>query len=200
MKAKNILALTCTIALFTSCSIDKSLTKSNDQKSEITASTSQIFVQTKNGKTIYFKSLKLIKGPFTSPHLLADNNIKFQCNDIVAYQNKDHYAVSQNIFANGKKSFVSTDALPGFAVRTVKGKLNVYCKKYFNGNNSVDEFYIQSGSNGKIFVYTPQLMMEMITENEFATAYFNEEKEMKIAEKIKSTAEIFNSASSMSKN
>ena len=203
MKTKIILSIASAVLVFSSCSVDKTITvDQHPPKTKFTIETGSLnFVVTKNGETIYFKNLELIKGPFASPHLLADKKIKFQCSDIIAYQNSKHYAVSQNLFSSGKKSFVSTEALPGFAVRTVKGKINVYCKKYFNGNNSVNEFYIQSGNEGKIYAYNPKLMAEMINENEMAASYFNDAKnEMVLSEKIRTTAEIYNNATSMTKN
>jgi hypothetical protein len=49
----------------------------------------------------------LKKGVFTSPHLLANGKIKIMPSEIVSYQNQDQYAVSQNTFSNGRKSFVA---------------------------------------------------------------------------------------------
>jgi hypothetical protein len=63
---------------------------------------------------------------------------------------------------NGHKSKVAIDALPGFAKRLVTGGLNVYSKKYYNGRAAVDEFYVQSGKNGKIYVYSPEVIKMLL--------------------------------------
>ena len=156
------------------------------------------FVLTKEGRIIEYNSLELKKGPFASPHLVANGNSRIQTSMIRAYQTKDHFAISQTALMGGKKSFVAVDALPGFAVRLVKGKLNVYSKKYFNGRAAVDEFYIQLGNDGQIYAYSPELMKELIKESEQASSYFGSvDKVSDLEWGIKNTAEIFNSTKSM---
>ncbi len=187
--------------MISSCATNKMA--ANQRSAEIRSSKelAGFFVTKKDGNTQYYNSLELVKGAFTSPHLLADGKIKIKSSDIVAYQTTTHYAVSQALFSNGRKSFVSKEALPGFAVRVVKGKLNVYCKKYFNGNAAVDEFYIQSGNDGKISLYSADLMQKMIAENDQALNYFNDTHDkVAMAEKIQNAAAIYNNKTAVTKN
>ena len=155
----------------------------------------------KDGKIVYYKTLELKKGVFTSPHLLADGKIKIMPSEIVAYQNNEHYAVSQSTFKSGRKSYVAVETLPGFAVRVVRGKLNIYCKQYFNGRAAIDEFYIQAGTEGKIYVYSPELMKQLIKDNVEALSYFNQtEEEKEFSKKLQATAQLYNNGLLMSKN
>lgn len=188
--------------LFSSCSTNKILTSEKNQEikeSKETASSS--FVKMKDGKIVYYKTIELKKGVFTSPHLLADGKIKIMPSEIVAYQNNDHYAVSQSNFTSGRKSYVAVETLPGFAIRVVRGKLNIYCKQYFNGRAAIDEFYIQAGTEGKIYVYSPELMKQLIKDNVEALSYFNHtEEEKEFSKKLQATAELYNNGMLMSKN
>jgi hypothetical protein len=84
--------------------------------------------------------------------------------ELNAYQIDGVYAISEKQIENGHKSKLAIDALPGFAKRVVTGNLNVYSKKYFNGRAAVEEFFVQSGEKGKIFVYTPETL-KAIMEN-----------------------------------
>lgn len=188
--------------LISSCSTNKILTSEKNQEikeSKETASSS--FVKMKDGKIVYYKTLELKKGVFTSPHLLADGKIKIMPSEIVAYQNNDHYAVSQSSFISGRKSYVAVETLPGFAIRVVRGKLNIYCKQYFNGRAAIDEFYIQAGAEGKIYVYSPELMKQLLKDNVEALSYFNQtEAEKEFSKKLQATAELYNNGMLMSKN
>ena len=190
------------ILILSSCSTNK-LTIAQ-RKSEIRESkenAASVFVKMKDGSIVQYKTLELVKGVLTSPHLLADGKIKIQASEIIAYQNETHYAVSQTTFTTGRKSFISKDALPGFAVRVVKGKLNIYCKKFYNGRAAIDEFFIQSNNDGKIFTYTPELMKKMIEDNQDALSYFNDtNQKIEFSQKIQTTAEMYNTGLLMSKN
>ena len=159
------------------------------------------FVQKNDGTIVNFSALKLVNAVFNDAYLLADNKMKIYPKDIKAYQNKDHYAVSQTGFATVHKSYVAVEALPGFAVRIAKGKLNVYCKKFFNGAHAVDEYYIQAGDQGQIFKYTPALMNEMLKDNTEAVSYFNSKNNtLAFSKKLQATAAIFNNERLVSKN
>jgi len=188
--------------LMSSCSTNKILSIDKDQvKKELTNTSSASFVKKKDGTIVFYNSLELKKGVFTSPHLLANGKIKIMPSEIVSYQNQDHYAVSQNTFSNGRKSFVAVKTLPGFGVRVVKGKLNIYCKQYFNGRAAIDEFYIQTGNEGKIYLYSPELMKELIRDNNVALNYFNQPEDLNdYSKKLQTTAEIYNNGMLMSKN
>ena len=61
----------------------------------------------------------------------------------------------QGFLIGGHLSKISSETLPGFAVRIMKGKLNVYVKKYKNGARILDEFYFQQGNRREVLVYTP---------------------------------------------
>ncbi len=159
------------------------------------------FVKLKNGRTVYYNKLEMIKGIFTAPHLLANASIKIRPSEIEAYQISDHYAVSQKYIMNGHKSAVAVDALPGFAKRVVKGKLNVYCKKYFNGRFAIDEFFLQSENDSKIYAYTPELFKKMIEDNEEALNYYHKETVgVDPSKKMTNTAEMYNQSTFMTKN
>jgi hypothetical protein len=165
------------------------------------SSSSSSFVKLKNGRTVYYNKLEIIKGVFTAPHLLANESIKIKPSEIEAYQIEDHYAVSQKFIINGHKSSVAVDALPGFAKRVVKGKLNVYCKKYFNGRFATDEFFLQSENDSRIYAYTPELFKKMIEDNEEASNYYHKETVgVDPSKKITNTAEMYNQYTFMTKN
>lgn len=188
--------------LISACSTNKHLTIEKDQvKKESTSTSTTSYVKKKDGSIVFYNTLELKKGIFSSPHLLADGKIKIMPSEIVTYQNDAHFAVSQNTFSSGRKSYVAVKTLPGFAVRIVKGKLNIYCKQYFNGRAAIDEFYIQAGTEGKIFLYSPQLMKELIKDNDVALNYFNQLEDMNDdSKKLQTTAIIYNNGMFMSKN
>jgi len=191
-----------TAVLFSSCSVSK-LSKF-ELKPEVLESKelfSGTFVKLKDGSVVNYNSLKIVKKPFSSPHLLANGKIKIKGSQIIAYQNEDHYAVSQNIFSSGRKSFIAKRTLPGFAVRLVKGKINVYCKPFYNGNAAIDEYFIQSSLDGKIQTFSPELMQRMLQDNKIAFDYFmgndtNEEASVK----IQTAVELYNNNVIVTKN
>lgn len=190
------------IPLLNSCTTS-SLTVS-ERKSVIASSkenTTTCFVKMNDGSIREYSSLKLVTGPLKAPYLLADGKIKIKASQITAYQNKDHYAVSQNNFSNGRKTYVATETLPGFAIRTVKGKLNVYCKKFYNGQVAVDEYFLQAGTDGKIQAYSADLMNELVKDKAEALALFNS-KQFKgnAPEKLHATAQLYNGGQFMTKN
>jgi len=186
--------------LNSSCSNTICVYKTNPFKAS-KVSSSPSFVKLKNGRTVYYNKLEIIKGVFTAPHLLANESIKIKPSEIESYQIEDHYAVSQKYIMNGHKSAVAVDALPGFAKRLVKGKLNVYCKKYFNGRFSTDEFFLQSENDSRIYAYTPELFKKMIEDNEEALNYYHKETiGVDPSKKITNTAEMYNQSTFMTKN
>ncbi len=163
--------------------------------------TANCFVQLNDGNIKNYKSLKLMTSPFASPYLLADGKTKIRAKQITAYQNNEHYAISQRTFYSGRISHVATETLPGFAVRTVKGKINVYCKKYFNGQVAVDEYYIQVGDSGNIMAYSPDLMNELVKDNSEAYSLFNSKKfKGSVPEKLHATAHLYNNTQLMTRN
>lgn len=163
--------------------------------------TAECFVQMNDGTIKHYNSLKLVTSPVSSPYLLADGKLKIRAGKITAYQNKDLYAISQKTFSGGHITHVATETLPGFAVRTVKGKINVYCKKYYNGQTAVDEYFLQSGDAGKIVPYSPVLMNELVKDNSQAYSFFNNKKfKGSLPEKLHATAHLYNNGQLMTKN
>lgn len=159
------------------------------------------FVKFNDGTLKSYKTLRLVTSPFGTPYLLADGKEKIKAAQITEYQNHNHYAISQRIFCDGKITHVATETLPGFAIRIVKGKLNVYCKKYYNGQVAVDEFYLQAGKDAMILSYTPERMNELVKDNTEAYNLFNNKKfKGPLTEKVQATAQLYNSNQLISKN
>lgn len=159
------------------------------------------FIQKKDGSIQNFKSLKLVTGVFKTPHLLADGKIKIEAKEIAAYQNSDHFAISDENIEGERKAKVAIGSLPGFAVRIAKGKLNVYARKYYNGKNSVDELFIQDGPNGKIVPYSDELLASILKEHpEALNALNNKKNHVNLSQKLQLVADIYNQDQLMSKN
>ncbi|MFN8243303.1 MAG: hypothetical protein U0X40_04540 [Ferruginibacter sp.] len=196
---KKIVPLTALMGLtlvFGSCSTSKDSLATADNEAYATGkeNTASCFIQKKDGSIIRYQSLRLVNSVFNSAYLLADGSTRIYGNDIRSYQTRDYFAVSQAQFVNGRKSHVSTECLPGFAVRIARGKLNVYCKKFYNGSRAVNEYYLQQGEDGKIQVYSAGVFLEMIKENAAATAFFTNGHKMPLMKKIQGTAAIINAA------
>ncbi len=163
--------------------------------------TADCFVQKADGSIEHYTSLQLVTGMFITPHLLANGNIKIYGAAIKAYQNKDHYAIWPGNIERGRRSKVAVETLPGFAVRIAKGNLNVYCKKYFNGTKAVDELFIQSGTEGKIIAYTPELLTELVKNHPEVVDFLNSKKKINpVSKKLQAVAEIYNRPQLMTKN
>jgi len=194
-------ALICLSIILNSCALSKNSLEQPvtvvDQPKEAVA----CFVEMNDGSVKNFSTLKLVTGVFKTPHLLANDSIVITADQIKSYQNKAHYAISQKQFTDKKPSLVAVEALPGFAVRIAKGKLNVYSLKYYNGHNVTEKFYLQSGDNAPIVAYSETLMNEMVKDNSEAYTFFNEKNKVSaIAKKLVITAEIYNSAKDISRN
>jgi hypothetical protein len=159
------------------------------------------FVEMNDGTVKNFATLKLVTGIFKTPHLLADDSIVITADQIKLYQNTEHYAVSQKQFTDKKPTLVAVDALPGFAVRIAKGKLNVYSLKYYNGHNATEKFYLQAGDEAPIVAYSETLLKEMVKDNNEALTFFtNRNKVSTFSKKLLITAEIYNNFKDISKN
>ncbi len=164
-------------------------------------SKADFFIQKKDGSVQNFKSLKLVTGVFKTPHLLADGKIKIESKDVAAYQNSDHFAISDEYIEGERKAKVAIGSLPGFAVRVAKGKLNVYSRKYYNGKNAADELFIQDGNNGKIVPYTPELMASILKDHPSALNALNSKNNQgNLTQKLQAVADIYNRDQLMSKN
>lgn len=136
------------------------------------------YVRFNDGTIKTFASLKLVTGILQRPHLLANGKEKIYASDIIAYQNAQHFAVSQKTFCCGRTTKLATETLPGFAVRVMHGKINVYRKKYLNGNRAADEYYVQAGESGKIVPYTEESISDILKDDPDAIVLFNNAKKV----------------------
>ena len=187
------------LATFNACSTNKaafSKLTSDTQHAKETAY--GCFVQRLDGTIQEYKTLELVTGVFKTPHLLADGKIKINASEIKAYQNKDHYAISQESFRSGHKSNVAIGTLPGFAIRIGKGKLNVYSKKFSNGQQAVDEFFIQSGDNGQVVAYSNEIMTDLLRDDPEAFDFvYSKTSNNKMAKKQQHAAALSSGNTSM---
>ncbi|HQW85342.1 MAG TPA: hypothetical protein PK987_12790, partial [Ferruginibacter sp.] len=120
--------------------------------------------------------------------------------EIKSYFDGRYYAVSDKALTTSKKSYVAVDALPGFARRIASGKLNVYSRKFYNGNNSVEEYFLQSGNNGPIMAYSTAVMKEILKDNVKALEYYNSDAKVSpISKKILTATEMYNANELISK-
>lgn len=162
---------------------------------------SSIFVEMNDGSIRNFSSLKLVTGIMMTPHLVADGRIVINGNEIKSYRDNDHYAISQKTFESGHRSYLAIEILPGFVERIATGKINIYDKKYFNGYRKVDEFFVQSGSNGPIVPYSASLVNDMVKDDPEAIKFLNNKNKLPLLKKLQLTADIINkNASLVSKN
>lgn len=195
--------LLCTVIMLNSCSAGKNsiaVPKADTETSNETTSAT-CFIQLKDGTIKQFKTLKLVTGVLTTPHLLGDNKEVINGKDIIAYQNNKHYAVSSQILTSTKNAVVAAETLPGFAVKVLSGKLNVYCRKYYNGTNTTEEYFLQSGNDGYIISYSNAVLKSMIKEDTKALEYFNSKVKMTPkSKKILTVVEIYNNGPLMTKN
>lgn len=197
-----IAVLLSTAALSSSCSVSKN---SIDQQTITVANENEApascFVQFNDGTTRQFTTLKLVTGVLTTPHLLADGKTVINAKEIIAYQDNKHYAVSSKILTSKKSSSVAVETLPGFAVKVLSGKLNVYCRKYYNGASTSDEYFLQNGNDGYIVAYSKDVLKAMLKDDINATAFFNSKTKVSpSSKKILTAVEIYNKGQMMTKN
>jgi len=188
--------------VFSSCSVTNKMGSDQpDQSLTPVESSTACFVQKQDGSVVGYQTLKLVNTLFNNAYLLADGKFRIYPKEIISYQTNEYFAITQKKLANGHKSFVSVDCLPGYAKRIAKGKLNVYCKKYFNGTVAVDEFYIQWGEYGPIKAYKASQLKELIRSNPEASAYFNSQlKHRSTEDLLLATATMVNADNSITKN
>ncbi len=178
---KNTLKLTtvCLVLLIYSSSCNSTKEATAQRKADIEQSKQAVntcFIQLNDGTIKHYKSLKLVTGIMKAPHLLADGKLQISSKEIMAYQNHDHYAISQKGFTSGRRTYVAKETLPGFAIRIAKGKINVYTKKYYNGVAAVDEYFVQMGDDGQVLAYTTETMNLMIKDDPEALDFFMAKK------------------------
>lgn len=190
-------ALLCLFICLSAFSAKDTLSNSIDKPKALQG----CFVQFNDGTIKEYATLELVTGLFKTPHLLADGATIITATEIKAYQDKNHYAISQKEFTTLKPSKVAVEALPGFAVRIAQGSLNVYSLKFYNGHNASEKLFIQNGDSGQIVACTPELLNEMIKGNNDAYTYFNTtDNTVKGLKKMLTTVEIYNNATLITKN
>jgi hypothetical protein len=198
----SITALCSIVILLNSCAVGKNAVDTEKTKAvSKNESPASCFVQMNDGSIKQYASLKLVTGVLKTPHLLADNKVVINSKDIMAYQNNTHYAVSAKIVTSTKKGSVAVETLPGFAVKVISGKLNVYSRKYYNGANTVDEYFLQSGNDGYIIAYSKDVLISMLKEDTKALEYFNSKsKPSSKSKKLLVAVEMYNNSQMMTKN
>jgi hypothetical protein len=201
-KLPQFTAILCLLFSLNSCLSSKNALEQTKPISENTKEETACFVQMNDGTVKNYSTLKLVTGVFKTPHLIADGNVIISADKVAAYQSKDQYAISQKGFTTIQPSYVAVDALPGFAVRVAKGKLNVYAIKYYNGHNTTEKFFLQIGDDGAIVPYKYELMSDLVKDNIEAYNFFNKKKKaIALNKRLLVTADIYNSNSSyISKN
>lgn len=157
------------------------------------------YVVNKDGSITNYKTLKLVTAMLATPYLLADNSIKILPQDITAYKDKKHYAISQAIFYNEVKGHVATDVLPGFAIKEMAGKINVYSLQIYSVGKVYKKYFLQNGEDGKIEKYSKALLQEYVNAEGLAIQRVKIGKKVK-AKKIFSLVKEYNNAEAMSKN
>ena len=203
---KNIVSaiamLLSTTALLNSCAVSKnSIDLQQTTVTNANEASPNCFVQLNDGIIKQFSTLKLVTGVLTTPHLLGDGKTVINAKEIIAYQNDKHYAVSSKILTSRKSASVSVETLPGFAVRILSGKLNVYCRKYYNGASTSDEYFLQNGSDGYIIAYSKDVLKSLLKDDMNASAFFNSKTKVSpMSKKILSAVEIYNKGQMMTKN
>lgn len=194
--------LLSTSILLNSCAVSTNSIAIQKSKSEnLNESPGSCFVQLNDGSVKQYSSLKLVTGILKTPHLLADNKVIINSKDIMAYQNNSHYAVSAKIVTSTKKGSVAVETLPGFAVKVISGKLNVYSRKYYNGANTAEEYFLQNGNDGYIIAYSKEVLISMLKEDARALEYFNSKSKISPkSKKMLATVEMYNNSQMMTKN
>ena len=197
-----IAMLVSTTILATSCAVSKnSINQQQTILKNANETSASCFIQLNDGSIRQFATLKLVTGILTTPHLLGDGKVVINAKEIISYQNDKQYAVSAKILTSKKSGNVSVETLPGFAVMVLSGKLNVYCRKYYNGTNTTDEYFLQNGNDGYIVVYSKDFLKSMLNQDINASAFFNSKSKVSPKSKKMLTAvEIFNKGQLMTKN
>lgn len=199
---QSIAALFSTFILLNSCTIGKnSVSTQKDAFDLANEPSSTCFVQLNDGSIQQYKTLTLVTGVLTTPHLLADGKEVIDAKKIMAYQNDKHYAVSPKILTSKKNSLVAVETLPGFAIKRVTGKISIYSRKFYNGANTADEYFVQNGEDGFIVAYSKDVLKNLLKEDVKALDYFNNNtKAAKKSAKLLTAVEMYNNKLLMTKN
>ena len=197
-----IAMLFCLAILLNSCAVSKnSVITQQPEVANPGKSSTACFVQLNDGSIQHYSSLKLVTGILTTPHLVADDKVIINTKNIMAYQDDQQYAVSPKILTTTKNSLVAADALPGFAVKVLSGKVNVYCRKIYNGANAVDEYFLQHGNDGYIIAYSKDVLKSMLKDDTKALEFFNGKTKISPrSKKMLATVEFYNNNQLLTKN
>ena len=198
-----IIISVCVALLVTSCATGKdsvviSQPEIEKQTDDESSKKADCYVVMNDGTIRKYSKIKLVTGVLITPYLLGDGEVKILPIQIKAYKDANYYAISQREFYNTNKTHVANNVLPGFAVRELKGDVNVYSLQYFNGSNIYKKFFLQKGKDGKIMPYTTQLLNEY-AKNNMEVKNFVTKKKAKQRDLI-AVVENYNNSISVSKN
>lgn len=197
----NAAMLLCIVAFFSSCSLTSSIAEETPANNKRAKRNASCFVQYNDGSVKNYNSLKLVTGLFTSPYLLADGKIKIAAGDICSYDNGNTVAISEKLFESKHNGRVAKEALPGFAICIVSGKVNVYSRKFYNGSKAVDELFVQEGIDGKILPCSKAAMAVMMKDYPAALQLLNaKHKKTPEWKQLVEVATLYNSQQMMTKN
>jgi len=118
--------------------------------------------------------------------------------DIKEYRDANNYAIAQTAFYNKVKTHVATNVLPGFALREIKGDLNVYSIRFYNGSNVYKKYFLQKGIDGKIVPYTAQILNEYAKDNAEVKNFLSKKKRKQ--NQLLAVVNNYNNSISISKN
>lgn len=192
-----IIAL-CVSLLVNSCAAGKDYVAADQIATENVIEKSNCYVVLKDGTVKYYSTLKLVTGVFKTPHLLADGKVEILPAAIKEYTDAKYHAIDQKQFYTKVNTHVATNVLPGFAVREIKGNLNLYSLQFYNGSNVYKKYFLQNGSEGKILPYTPALLNEYANNNAEVKNFLTKKKNKQ--KQLLAVISSYNSAQSLSKN
>lgn len=192
-----IIAL-CVSLLVNSCAAGKNSVAMAETPTENIIEKTNCYVVLKDGSIKNYVTLKLVTGVFKTPHLLADGKVQILPSEIKEYKDANYYAIDQKQFYTKVTTHVATNVLPGFAVREIKGNLNLYSVQFYNGSNVYKKYFLQNGVDGKILPYTPALLNEYAKYNAEVKNFLLKKKNKH--KELLAVITSYNSAQSISKN
>ena len=193
----------CVALLVNSCATGKNSVVipqpvTEKQTDDVASKKSDCYIVMNDGTVRKYHKLKLVTGILSTPYLLADGEAKILPTDIIAYKDANFYAISQREFFYSSKTLVAKNVLPGFAVRELKGDVNVYSLQYFNGSNTYKKFFLQKGNDGTIMPYSKQLLKDYAINNMEVKNFITKKKAKQ--KNLIAVVENYNNAISVSKN
>ncbi len=190
----------CLATTLFSCYTSKNNTLNPENTPDKNIVKTDCFVEFNNGEIKKFSSIKLVTGVFVSPYLLADGELKILSAQIKAYKDEKFYAIAQREFYTQGKGHISTHVLPGFAIREIKGNLNLYSLQFYNLGTVHKKFFLQNGNDGKIVPYSAEILSEYFKDNKEISNYMSKRKKKINSKELLSLVENYNNSASISKN